>query len=78
MKSSPKYPNEYVVTCSVKPNQIITVTYDDIKDDIVYIDEDGKKELEKRMNNLQLINIKKKYFFFKPNHADAPFPSFSF
>ena len=27
-------------TCSVKPDKIITVTYDDIKDDIIYIDED--------------------------------------
>ena len=55
LKSSLKYPNEYVITCSVKPDKIITVTYDDIKDDIIYIDEDGKKELEMRMRNLQYV-----------------------
>ena len=44
-----KYPHQYIITCPIKPDCCMEVTLDDIISDVVYINEDEKRELEKRM-----------------------------
>lgn len=42
--------NQYAITHEVLLSDIIKVTYDDIKNDIVFIDQKGRAELESRLS----------------------------